>query len=162
MINPGSTVGTAFNKSAMTRFNNTKAQAAQMAMPHNQAAQAAIRKTYSKSTPGGPPAGNPDPGQLLQGLEPQQPVALPTGGPQMPLDQSAGFDPEVFKQDVLNEVVGQVRQQQFLESPQVKDAATSVRLKNWFNGGDPARVEDPRNLLQQVISRARLAHQDDG
>lgn len=158
MINPGGTYGTAFNKSAMSRFNNTKAQAAQMAMPHNQAAQAAIRKQYSKSTPGGPPVSSPDPGQLLQGVQPQQPVALPTGGPQMPLEQSADFDPEVFKEDLLNEVVGQVRQQQFLESPQVKDAATSVRLKNWFNGGDPTRVEDPRNLLQQVISRARLAH----
>lgn len=159
MINPGSTYGTMFAKSAMTRFNNTKAQAARMAMPHNQAAQAAIRKQTSKSTPGGPPAvaGSPDPGQLLPGFEPQQPVALPTGGPQMPLDQSADFDPEVFKQDVLNEVVGQVRQQQFLESPQVKDAATSVRLKNWFNRGDPARVEDSRNLLQQVISRTGLA-----
>jgi hypothetical protein len=162
MINPGSTVGTAFNKSAMTRFNNTKSQAARMAMPHNQAAQAALRKQTSKSKPGGPPAGSPDPGQLLQGLEPPQPVALPTGGPQMPLEQTADFDPEVFKDELLNEVVGSIRQQQFIESPQVKDAATSVRLKNWFNGGDPARVEDPRNLLQQVISRARLAHEDAG
>lgn len=151
MINPGGSPGTSFSKSATTRFNNSQINAARATMPFNKAAQQALRSQSSSAKPGGPPVG-----QVLNTIAP--PVAevdLPTGGPQLP-EPVESFDPAVFQEEKINEVVGTIRTQQFLNSPRVKDAATSVRLKNYFNSTNQSRVPDPRNLLEQVISRLRL------
>ena len=157
MINPGGSPGTAFSKSATTRFNNSQIKAQQASMPHNAAAQQALRKQYSGSTPGGPPVGpTANPNELVSSMVPQGggEAEIPTGGPQMPLDE--GFDPAVFKENMLDELVGNVRTQQFINSPRVKDAVTSVRLKNFLNSTNPDRVPDSRNLLSQVLSRMKM------
>jgi hypothetical protein len=80
-------------------------------------------------------------------------VNLPTGGTGLPPDAAEGFDPAVFQEQKLNEVVGTIRTQEFLNSPRVKDAASSVRLKNFFNNTNTERKPDSRNLLDQVLSR---------
>jgi hypothetical protein len=156
MITPGGSPGTAFTKSATTRFNNSQIQAAQGTMPHNAAAQASLRKQSSGSNPSSPPVTPTfDPNVLQGGGAPQapQPVNLPTGGTGLPPDAAEGFDPAVFQEQKLNEVVGTIRTQEFLNSPRVKDAASSVRLKNFFNNTNTERKPDSRNLLDQVLSR---------
>lgn len=151
MINPGGNSSVVHAKSAVTRMNNNLVNAARASMPLNAAAQASLRHQSSSANPSGPPVGNHSQGDPLQGLQPMAPVELPTGGPQMAPDPE--FDPEVFKQNVIDNVVGQVRTQQFLNSPQVKDAVTTTRLKNVFNSGNPRRSPDSRNLFEQVMSR---------
>lgn len=156
MITPGGSVGTAFTKSATTRFNNNQVNAAKGAMPFNQAAQQSLRKQTSGSNPSGAPvAPTFDVKQLQGGGAPQAPqqAVLPTGGAGLPPDAAEGFDPAVFQEQQLNEIVGSIRTQEFFNSPRVKDAASSVRLKNFFNNTNPERKPDPRNLLQQVLGR---------
>lgn len=156
MITPGGSPGTAFTKSATTRFNNSQIQAAKGTMPHNPAAQASLRKQSSGSNPSGVPVSPTfDPKVLQGGGAPQapQPVNLPTGGAGLPPDAAEGFDPAVFQEQKLNELVGSIRTQEFMNSPRVKDAASSVRLKNFMNNTNPMRKPDTRNLLQQVLSR---------
>jgi hypothetical protein len=160
MINPGGSPGTSFNKSATTRFNNNQINAARALMPFNKAAQDSLRNQTSSANPSGPPVGtqNNDPAQLLSGLEPpaQGPVGVPTGGPQLPVEQTQEFDPEVFRENMLDELVGTIRTQKFLNSPRVKDAVASVRLKNFFNHNNPERIPDNRNLITQVLSRLQI------
>ena len=156
MINPGGSPGTAFTKSATTRFNNSQVKAAQASMPFNQAAQQSLRKQTGGSNPSGPavaPTYNPN--DLLGGGAPQapQPVNLPTGGAGLPPAAAEGFDPAVFQEQQANEILGSIRAQEFMNSPRVKDAASSVRLKNFLNNTNPDRRPDSRNLLQQVLSR---------
>lgn len=157
MINPGGTPGTAFNKSAATRFNNGQINAARATMPHNAAAQASLRNQYSKkNSTGEPPVGtrpNPNP---LQGLEPQTPVQVPTGGPSSMGVQDTEFDPAVFMEEAVSTMVGQIRQEQLMESPRVKDAMTAIRFKNIMNSENPNYNPDPRSLFEQVVSRIGL------
>lgn len=160
MINPGGSPGVAFSKSATTRFNNNQIEAQQRAMPFNQAAQQSLRKQSSASNPSGPPASVPRNSNELQGvgglLGPQQ-APLPTGGPVMAPEAAQGFDPAVFQEQALDELVGSIRTQEFINSPRVKDAATSVRLKNFFNNSNPDRRPDSRTLLEQVLNRIGVA-----
>ena len=156
MITPGGSVGTAFTKSATTRFNNNQVKAAQGTMPHNAAAQASLRKQSSGSNPrGNPVSPTQNPNDLLAPggpMGPQQ-ANLPTGGAGLPPEAGEGFDPAVFQEQQINELVGSIRAQEFINSPRVKDAASSVRLKNFLNNTNPDRKPDSRNLLQQVLGR---------
>lgn len=156
MITPGGSPGTAFSKSATTRFNNNQIAAQQRSMPFNVAAQASLRKQTSASKPSGPaaaPTQNPNELQLQGGpLGPQQ-VNLPTGGPALPQEAAEGFDPAVFQEQALDTLVGSIRTQEFINSPRVKDAASSVRIKNFFNATNPDKRPDPRTLFQQVLNR---------
>lgn len=156
MLEPGGTPGTAFTKSAATRFNNNQIKAAQGSMPLNAAAQASLRKQSGASHPSGQALSTTRNTNDLQGssglLAPQQ-VNLPTGVSGLPPDAAQGFDPAVFQEQKLNEIVGTIRAEEFINSPRVKDAASSVRLKNFFNNTNPNRRNDPRNLFQQVLSR---------
>lgn len=156
MITPGGSPGTAFSKSATTRFNNTQVDAQQRAMPFNAAAQASLRKQSSASNPSGPavaPTQNPNDFQVQGSQVGPQQVNLPTGGPVMPEEAVQDFDPAVFQEQALDTLVGSIRTQEFINSPRVKDAATSVRLKNFFNATNPDKREDPRTLFQQVLNR---------
>lgn len=152
MLNPGGSPGTTFNKSATTRFNNSQITAARGQMVGNRMAQQALRNQYSKKNPGAPVGGN----QSSQAVLPQQPVGnvqLPTGGPQMSEQAAQDFDPSVFADELINNLVGEIRTEQFLESPRVKDAMTSIRLKNIMNSDNPRYRKDPRPLFQQVVSK---------
>ncbi len=144
------------NKSAQTRFNNDRTVAAQRSMVGNPAAQASLRKQSHtiKGYKGSPPVGNTP---LIQ---PQAPVSLPTGGPQLPPEQTEAFDPVVFRENMVNQIVGAARTQEFIESPQVKDALTSVTVRNFFNATNPNATPDNRSILQKVMSRLRLGDDD--
>lgn len=149
MINPGGSV----TKSAATRLNNSQVSAAQATMPFNAAAQQSLRNTYSKQNKSGPPVGpKPNP-STLPGLEPQQQVQVPTGGPQGPESMAEGFDPAVFAEQQLDQIVGEIRTQQFTESPRVKDAMESIRFRNLMNADNPRYIKDPRPLFEQVVSK---------
>lgn len=159
MINPGGSPGTAFTKSATTRFNNNQVSAAQGSMPLNALAQQSLRKQTSQSKPNGAPLSlTQNPNELLGGLGPMspQPSQLPTGGPGLAPDAAQGFDPAVFQESLLDNLVGTIRTQEFINSPRVKDAAQSVRLKNFFNNTNPNKTPDSRNLLQQVLDRTGM------
>ena len=156
MITPGGSVGTAFTKSATTRFNNSQVKAAQASMPLNPAAQASLRKQTSGSNPSGPAVTvTQDPNAFLPPAmrPPAQQANLPTGGAGLPPEAAQGFDPAVFQEQMLDQIVGSVRAQDFINSPRVKDAASSVRLKNFLNNTNTERKPDSRNLLQQVLGR---------
>lgn len=156
MITPGGSPGTAFTKSATTRFNNNQIKAAQGTMPFNEVAQRSLRKQTSRSNPSGNPVSpTQNPNELLSPGGPMGPeqVNLPTGGTGLPQEAAEGFDPAVFQEQMLDQVVGTIRAQEFINSPRVKDAASSVRLKNFFNNTNPSRKPDSRNLLQQVLGR---------
>lgn len=156
MITPGGSVGTAFTKSATTRFNNNQVKAARGTMPFNAAAQASLRKQSSGSNPSGAPVAptfNPNDLQASGGPQGPQPVNLPTGGAGLPPEAAQDFDPAVFQEQQVNELLGNIRAQEFMNSPRVKDAASSVRLKNFLNNTNTERKPDSRNLLQQVMGR---------
>lgn len=150
MINPGGSPGTSFSRSAMTRFNNNQIRAQQASMVGNPAAQASLRKQTSKSTPAGQPVGN----AVLP--QPQAPISVPTGGPQLPVEQTAEFDPAVFQESLLDQVVNEVRTQGFVNSPRVKDAVTTVTLKNFFNATNPQAMPDTRSLFKKILSRLNM------
>lgn len=156
MITPGGSPGTAFTKSATTRFNNNQIKAAQGAMPFNGAAQASLRKQTSASNPSSAPvAPTQNPNELLApggAMGPPQ-VNLPTGGAGLPPEAGQDFDPAVFQEQKINEIIGTIRAEEFINSPRVKDAASSVRLKNFLNNTNPNRRPDSRNLFQQVLGR---------
>jgi hypothetical protein len=159
LITPGGSPGKAFTKSATSRFNNNQVKAAQGAMPMNALAQQSLRKQSSKSNPNGMPlAPTQNSNDLLGGAAPMGPAQaqLPTGGPGLAPEAAAGFDPAVFQESIIDNLVGKVRTQEFINSPRVKDAASSVRLKNFFNNTNPNRTPDSRNLLQQVLDRTGL------
>lgn len=150
MIEPGGASSVLHAPAAVTRMNNNLVNAARLSMPFNAAAQASLRNQTSSSHPSGPPVG---PTGNVSAIQPQPvgQVALPTGGPVGP--PQPDFDPEVFKENLLDTVVGEVRTQNFMNSARVKDAATSVRLKNVFNATNDQKMPDDRNLLEQVINR---------
>jgi hypothetical protein len=146
MLNPGGTPAT-------TRFNNNQIRAAQLSMPHNAMAQASLRRMGNSGNPVGQPvSSNP----IQNVMQSAGPVEIPTGGPQMPVEQTVGFDPGVFKDNVLEDLVNQVRTQKFINSPAVKDAMSSVTLRNFFNATNPNAVPDNRSLMRQVLARLRL------
>lgn len=160
MINPGSTPGTAFSQSAQTRFNNTQINAARASMPFNMAAQQSLRNQTSSSNPSGPPVGSGSPVGSMQSpssleLPMMEPAELPTGGPQMPVEAAQDFDPSVFIEQTLDNVVGQVTADRFFQSPQVKDALTRIKLKNMLNVDNPNATPDPRTTWQRVMQQVR-------
>lgn len=154
-----------FTKSAMTRANNNEVQARQATMPHNQMAQRALRKQFSKKNKGGDPPVGQQRNNILEQVPSVQPVRnpVPTGGPQgasppvrgsqSPDFSGEGFDPAVFAQQSLDAIVGDIRTEQFMESPRVKDAMTSLRFKNIMNSNNSSHIPDSRNLFQQVVDR---------
>lgn len=142
------------NKSAETRFQNNQIDASRRSMGPNLAAQMSLRKQTSESKSGGKPLTQQSQTQPL--IQPQSPVTLPTGGPRLPPEQTEGFSPEVFKENILNEIIGTVRTQEFIESPQVKDALTSVTVKNFFNATNPDAIPDNRSIFQKIVSRLQL------
>lgn len=146
---PGVSSGTG-NKSADTRMKNVKKNAKQMGMVGNPAAQASLRKETSQVKVA--PVGK------LQVSERQeaQPVELPTGGPVMP--EQPEFNPEIFKEDMTNNIAAQIRTQQFAQSPRIQDATTSIQLKEFFNKSNPDKRNDTRTLLDQIISRTGLGN----
>ena len=149
MMLPGINSGTG-NKSADTRMKNTKTNAKQMGMVGNPAAQASLRKKTSQVKVA--PVGK------LQVPERQEapPVALPTAGPA--LEPQPEFNPEVFKEDMTNNIAAQIRTQQFVQSPRIQDATTSIQLKEFFNKSNPDKRNDTRTLLDQIISRTGLGN----
>lgn len=147
MINPGSTPGTSFSKSAQTRFNNNQINAARAAMPFNPAAQSSLRNMSSTGKAGGPPVGRSSESVL--------PAPAPTiNGPSVP---QAPLIPEPqpveAHRNLADDLVKQVRQEQFINSPQVKDAMTSIRLRNLFNASNPNAMPDNRDLMTRIKAR---------
>lgn len=145
---------TPLDPGAVTRMANVQKQAARQTMPFNQAAQASLRhqvKGTSAPRTGPPVVTQPQNATLA----PQAPgsVTVPTGGPQAPQEMAAGFDPAIFAEQALDQIVGEVRTQQFMESPRVKDAMESIRLKNLMNADNPRYVKDTRPLFQQLVSK---------
>lgn len=147
------------NKGAVTRLNNDKVKAAQMSMPHNPAAQAALREQTSEIRGPRTPVGRPEQ-PVIQNLAPQRGVSVPEGGPQLP--PQPDFDPAIFKQDMEDNIIGTIRTQQFLNSPRVKDAQTSIQLKEFFNQHNPNRKPDPRDLLDRVVNRIGVNYGNQG
>lgn len=149
-----------FNQSAATRFNNDLTQGARQTMagaPGGQAAQQSLfNKTASTKAPAGPPVGPKPmahpPSPISQLPNPMQPVGMPTGGPQMqtPL---ADFDAGAFRENIINELVGQARMRHFFSDPQVKDAVTVTNLNRYFNATNPSAFPDTRSLLDRAMSR---------
>lgn len=157
MINPGGTPGTSFSKSATTRFNNSQLNGARAAMPFNVAAQQSLRNQSSGATPSGPPVGpKQNPNDLIMPFAPEgAPAPLPTGGPALPVEQPK-YNPLEFRDKTIDKILEEFRQEKFINSPRVKDAATSVRLKNFFNNSNPDRMPDSRNMLDRVLARMGL------
>jgi hypothetical protein len=147
MITPGGSPGTSFNQGAMTRFNNGELNAQRAAMPLNLAAQMTLRNQTSASHPSGPPVVN-NPVQQL--TAPQAPVASPPVMPQSPVPS-----PEAVQNNVLNQIVGSIRTQQFMNSPRVKDSQQAVRLKAFFNEGNIDAKPDTRSFFDKVVSRVQ-------
>lgn len=153
MINPGGTPGTSFAKSAQTRFNNNQINGARATMPFNAAAQASLRDTSSTGKAGGPPVGSSaDPAQLLMPQVQNQPVQ--GQAPQVPLaPQTQPVGQVTETQNLADNLVKQVRQEQFINSPQVKDAMTSIRLRSLFNASNPNAMPDNRDLMTRIKAR---------
>lgn len=148
MINPNVTPGVSTNKSAQTRFNNSQINAERATMPFNTAAQASLRNMKSSAKPGGNSvAPSLSPGPVLPQVK-QSPV-----GPMPVPTQAEQIDPNTIKDNILNDVVAKIRQQQFIDSPQVKDAMTSIRLRNIFNATNPNAMPDNRDLMGRIKSR---------
>lgn len=158
MIEPGGTPGTSFAKSAQTRFNNNQINAARASMPFNPTAQSSLRNMKSTGNAAGPPVGpKQDFSQLISPPQVQnQPVVNgPSGGqaPLAPVQQPNQIDPSTERQKLADDLVRQVRQEQFINSPQVKDAMTSIRLRNIFNASNPNAMPDNRDLMTRVKAR---------
>lgn len=142
------------DKGAVTRINNDQVRAKQMQMPHNQAAQMSLKEQTSEVRKGSNPVGRgsmPSPKGALQNLAPQRGLSLPE--PASELANPPEFDPDQFNKDMEDNILGQVRTEQFLKSPRLKDALTSIQLKEFFNQHNPRRKPDPRDLMDRVISR---------
>lgn len=146
MINPGGSPGTSFSKSAQTRFNNNQINGQRATMPFNMAAQQALRNMKSGAKPGGPPvAPVADP----NGNVPSQVQQQPVGQMQTPMQQ----DPAMIQENIVNELISNIRREQFINSPQVKDAMTSIRLRNIFNATNPDATPDNRDLVSRIQAR---------
>lgn len=155
MLNPGGNVSTVFQKSAATRMNNNVVNGARATMPLNQMAQQSLRMAHNKKNPNppvGPTANNP-----LQGLEPSSPVQVPTGGPRLSEELGQDFDPSVFYENQLKQIIDDVKTEQFIQSPRVKDAMESVRFKNLMNQGKPNYQPDSRSLFRQVAAKIGMS-----
>lgn len=153
MIRPGGMPGVMFGRSATTRMNNNQIEAQKRSMPHNQAAQASLRKQSSKQKAKQPGAvGKPNISGETR-LPQQQPTNVPTGGPSgiPPMEQE--FDPSVFVEQRINDIVGQIKMEEFANSPQTKDAMTVIKLKNFFNQRNPNYRADTRSLFDQIGTR---------
>lgn len=149
MIAPGGKPGVTFGRSATTRFNNNQIEAQQRSMPHNKAAQASLRRQVSGSkAPKKQAVGKKQP---QQNNPPVGNVNIPTGGPQMPAPEQ--FDPRVFVEQEINDIVGQMKFDEFANSPQTKDAMTAIKLKNFFNRNNPEYRPDIRPLIDQIGTR---------
>lgn len=145
MINPGGSPGTSFSKSAQTRFNNNQINGQRATMPFNMAAQQALRNMKSGAKAGGPPvAPVVDQTQNIPNQQVQQPVG------QVPLQQT---DPAITQENIVNELISNIRREQFINSPQVKDAMTSIRLRNIFNATNPDAAPDTRDLMSRIQAR---------
>lgn len=140
------------NRSSKAQGERNVTEAKQNALqgPGANAAQQSLRQQLPKPTQiKTAPVGRLE----LPERQPQSnPVELPTGGPVMPPPEE-GFDPEVFKEDMVSNILGQIRTKQFANSPRVKDATTSVQIKEFFNQHNPNRKPDGRSLIEQVTSR---------
>lgn len=152
MINPGGSPGTSFTKSAQTRFNNGQINGARATMPLNAAAQQSVRNMKSGTRKSTPPVGSPTPSAANM---------LPTGG-QAPApvgnvnpQPQPQINPEDIAKGVVDDVVSAVRREQFINSPQVKDAMTSIRLRNIFNATNPDAAPDTRGLMGRVSARIK-------
>lgn len=154
MINPGGSPGTAFSKSAQTRFNNDQINAARATMPFNPSAQSALRDTKSTAKKRGPAVAGPMPDLTQMFGAATAPTQAPQE-PQVPLVPEAPqqIDPVTQTQNLANDTVAQIRQQQFINSPQVKDAMTSIRLRSLFNATNPNAMPDNRDLMTRVKAR---------
>lgn len=148
MINPGGSPGTSFSKSAQTRFNNNQINGQRATMPFNQAAQQSLRNMKSGGNPGGPPVGPQVQVQPAGNMQVQnQPVGNPVGNPQ-PYE-----DPATIQENIVSELISNIKREQFINSPQVKDAMTSIRLRNIFNATNPDAAPDNRDLLTRIKGR---------
>lgn len=139
------------DKGAVTRMNNTITQGKKNRLvggPGGNAAQASLQKQLSPKpvAKNGPPVGD-----FEEVLRPQ-PINIPTGGPPN-LPAQPEFDPAVFKEDVVNNLLGTIKTNQFLNSAAAKDAKTSVELKEIFNQFNPNKKPDPRSMVDRVVNR---------
>lgn len=151
MIRPGGMPGVTFGRSATTRMNNNQIEAQKRSMPFNKAAQGALRKQSSKkkATQQGS-VGKPVVPERQ--LPPPQMNNIPTGGPSaLPAEQE--FDPSVFVEQQINDVVGRIKMDEFANAPQTKDAMTVIKLKNFFNQNNPNYRADTRPLFDQIGTR---------
>jgi hypothetical protein len=150
MIAPGEVPGVPQDKRAVTRFANNQIEAKQRGM--TSAAQQSLRRQTGEKPrqPREVPQQTALPARRLPSF---QQTAIPTEGPALPDAQLQDFDPEVFKADYEDNLVEQIRLEQFMNSEPVKDAQTSIMLKEAFNQNNENRKPDPRNLLDRVLSR---------
>lgn len=142
------------NKGAVTRINNDGVRARARGASNAPGGQAASRALASdiKRAPvkkAASPVGNQT-NQYPEVLS-APPVAIPTGGPS-PMPQQE-FDPELFQQNMVDNIVGTVRTHQFLNSAAAQDAKTSVELKEMFNQFNPNKKPDPRSMVDRVVNR---------
>lgn len=138
------------NKSAETRMANTETQAQRNTMvgPGAQAAQASLKDQVHGSRKVGSPVGD-----YKEAVTPQ-PIDIPTGEPNRQVVPE--FDAGVFKEDMADSIVGQIRTNNFLNSAAAKDAMTSVQLKEIFNQFNTNKKPDPRSLVDRVVNRMGL------
>lgn len=146
MLSPGGTPSNLFSKSAMTRANNAQRKGARATMVGNPAAQQSIRNQTSQVSGPKPQLSAPQSPNVQQG-------ALPTGGPAMPPEAAEQFDPAVFLEDQINNFVGKVKFENFMQSPRVKDAMESIRLKNIMNSDNPRYRKSSKPLFKQVVDK---------
>lgn len=143
------------DKGAVTRMNNTIIQGKKNQMkvgPGGQIAQQSLKKQLS---PPPAPKSRPPVGNNYNDVLTPSPVNVPTGGPS-PMPQQPEFDPEVFKEDVVNNLLGTIKTHKFLDSPAAQDAKTSVELKEMFNQFNPNKKPDPRSLVDRIVHRMGL------
>lgn len=143
------------DKGAVTRMNNTITQGKKNQMkvgPGGNIAQQTLKKQLSPQ-----PVANSQPpvGNNYKDVITPSPVNIPTGGPspQAQMPNQPEFDPEVFKEDVVNNLLGTIKTHQFLNSAAAKDAKTSVELKEIFNQFNPNKKPDPRSMVDRVVNR---------
>lgn len=144
------------DKGAVTRMNNTITQGKKNRLaggPGGNAAEASLQKQLSPK-PVAKGRWNPR-GEFVpefpEVLRPE-PINIPTGGPPN-LPPQPEFDPAVFKEDVVNNLLGTIKTNQFLNSAAAKDAKTSVELKEMFNQFNPNKKPDPRSIVDRVVNR---------
>jgi hypothetical protein len=138
------------DKGAVTRMDNTKKQAKRMQMPGNQAAQQSLRNQVhappkSKVNAVGTVQKNYD--DVLQ----PQASAMPTE--QSGLPPQPEFDPAVFKEEMGNHLLGNIKTTQFLNTAAAKDATTGVILKEQFNQFNPNKTPDSRSMIKRILGR---------